>query len=189
MFRCGRRIADETSGRVPLVAMLSFSLVHRQGPEAFVRQALAHGFSGAIVPDLPLEESADFGAVAGQHDFKVVHLVTPTTSPERAKQIAKRSTGFLYCVSVAGITGERTALPAELLGQLHWLREQTTLPLCVGFGISTPEHVRMLRDHCDGIIVGSAFVRCLEAAGPTAEIQAKLSGLARTLRAALDEGN
>jgi tryptophan synthase alpha chain len=187
IFHCARRIADETTRRVPLVAMVSFSIIHRRGAEAFIRQAQQSGFLGAIVPDLPLEESANLSELAGKLDFKLVHLVTPTTSPERAVQIIKRSTGFVYCVSVAGITGERAALPAELLDQLRWLRERTTLPLCVGFGVSKPEHVRMLRDHCDGVIVGSAIVRLLERSGTLDELGTRLTGLARTLRGALDE--
>jgi tryptophan synthase alpha chain len=187
VFTCARRISEETTRRVPLVAMVSFSLIHRRGPEAFLQQARKSGFSGAIVPDLPLEESAGLSELAGKHDFKVIHLVTPTTSPERAARIVARSTGFVYCVSVAGITGERTTLPAELLDQLHWLRERTVLPLCVGFGVSKPEHVRMLREHCDGVIVGSAIVRLLEKAGTVEEMRARLAGLTKSLRGALDE--
>jgi tryptophan synthase alpha chain len=186
VFAAGRRIAEQ-AGRTPLLAMVSFSLVHRQGPEAFVRKALENGFWGAVVPDLPLEESGAFTETAGRHDFKVVHLVTPTTSPERARQIAGRSTGFLYCVSVAGITGERASLPPELIDRLRWLRGQTALPLCVGFGVSTPGHVAMLRDHCDGVIVGSAVVRRLEGAGTVAELRQRLGELGRSLRQALDE--
>ena len=135
-----------------------------------------------------MEEAAEVVAAATARGLKLIQLVTPTTPPERAQAILRQSTGFVYVVSVAGITGERSELPAELLEQLKWLRTQTTLPLCVGFGVSKAEHVRMLRDHCDGVIVGSAVVRCLETAGPVAEMQAKVSGLARTLRAALDEG-
>jgi tryptophan synthase alpha chain len=187
VFACARSIAEETGRKVPLVAMVSFSIVHRRGPEAFLQQARQSGFSGAIVPDLPVSESAALSELAAKHDFKLIHLVTPTTSPTRARQIVQRSTGFVYCVSVAGITGERTAIPPELLDQLRWLREQTSLPLCVGFGISKPEHVRVLRDQCDGIIVGSAFVRCLEGAAGLPQMQEKLATLARTLRAALDE--
>jgi tryptophan synthase alpha chain len=188
VFRCAARIAEEAPRRVPLVAMASFSLVHARKPETFIREAIRSGISGAVVPDLPLEESGRLGDLAKGHDFKLIQLVTPTTSLGRAKQIAQRSSGFLYCVSVTGITGERAALPEELLERLRWLRGQTDLPLCVGFGVSKPEHVRMLRDSCDGVIVGSALVRCLEAKAPPAELQAKLSALARTLKSALDEG-
>jgi tryptophan synthase alpha chain len=167
----------------PLAAMVSYSLIHRRGPEAFLDRAAAAGFSGAIVPDLPFEESEALSRLAAARDFKLIHLVTPTTPRERARDIARRSTGFLYCVSVTGITGERDRLPAELLDQLAWLRRQTDLPLCVGFGISRPEHVRTLREVADGVIVGSAFVRHMEKAGqqPLDAIDAALGDLAQSL--------
>ena len=102
--------------------------------------------------------------------------------------IARRSTGFLYCVSVAGITGERDRLPPELLDQLAWLRTQTALPLCVGFGVSRPDHVHMLRAAADGVIVGSALVRPLEQVGKRKleEIVTEIGELARTLSDALN---
>lgn len=149
---------------VPLACMVSYSLVHHRGPERFVADALSSGFAGAIVPDLPVEEAEGLAQITAKNDFKLIMLVTPTTPRERAVRIAKMSTGFLYCVSVVGITGERSKLPPDLLDQLRWLRTQTPLPLCVGFGISKPEHVRMLRDAADGVIVGSALVRRLEQA-------------------------
>jgi tryptophan synthase alpha chain len=172
----------------PLVAMVSYSLIHRRGGEAFLQQAAAAGFSGAIVPDLPWEESETLSRLAAQCDLKLIHLVAPTTPRERARAIAQRSTGFLYCISVTGITGERDRLPSELREQLAWLRSQTDLPLCVGFGISRPEHVHMLRELADGIIVGSAFVRHLEKAGsqPLDTVGAALGELAQTLAAALN---
>jgi tryptophan synthase alpha chain len=145
----------------PLVAMVSYSLVHRRGPAAFLGQAREAGFSGAIVPDLPVEEAEDLAKRCGRDDFKLIQLVTPTTPRERAQRIAQMATGFLYCVSVVGITGERAQISPHLLEQLRWLRSQTTLPMCVGFGISKPEHVHMLRELADGIIVGSALVRRL----------------------------
>ncbi len=172
----------------PLVAMASFSLIHRRGPDIFVGQAQDAGFSGAVVPDLPLEESATLTEAAARRDFKLIQLVTPTTPPRRACEIARRSTGFLYCVSVTGITGERERLPDQLLQQLAWLRRQTDLPLCVGFGISRPEHVRMLRDVADGVIVGSALVRPLEQAGsrPVDILIDEIAALVRNLSAALN---
>jgi tryptophan synthase alpha chain len=152
--------AGDTRG-VPLVAMVSYSLVHHRGPARFISQARSTGFAGAIVPDLPVEEAEELAKLCAQDDFKLIQLVTPTTPPERARHIAQLSTGFLYCVSVVGITGERAQIPPQLLEQLRWLRTQTDLPLCVGFGISKPEHVRLLREAADGIIVGSALVRHL----------------------------
>ncbi|HTU21953.1 MAG TPA: tryptophan synthase subunit alpha [Gemmataceae bacterium] len=172
----------------PLVAMVSYSLIHRRGAEKFLEQAAAAGFSGAIVPDLPFEESETLSRQAAERDFKLIHLVTPTTPRERARAIARRSTGFLYCVSVTGITGERDRLPPELLEQLAWLRQQTDLPLCVGFGISRPEHVRTVREVADGVIVGSAFVRHLEKAGSQSldGVASTIGALARSLVEALN---
>ena len=113
--------------------------------------------------------------------------MTPTTPRERAIKIVQLSTGFLYCVSVVGITGERSQLPPDLLDQLRWLRTQTTLPMCVGFGISTPEHVRTLREAADGVIVGSAIVRRLEAKKPIEEIVTDVGDLVRRLAEALHD--
>jgi tryptophan synthase alpha chain len=174
--------------QVPLVGMLSYALVNRRGPEAFLAQARAAGFSGAIVPDLPIEESENLAKLAGAHDFKLIQLIAPTTPPERAERIAKISTGFLYYVSVAGITGERDKLPEELVGQLRWLRSLTSLPICVGFGISKPAHARMLREVADGIIVGSALVRRLEEIGarPLEQVTGDIVRLAESLERALN---
>jgi tryptophan synthase alpha chain len=170
---------------VPMVAMVSYTLVHHRGPERYIIDAKAAGFSGAIVPDLPVDEAEDLAKLAASHDFKLILLVTPTTPRERATRIAQLSTGFLYCVSVVGITGERSQLPPDLLDQLRWLRTQTPLPLCVGFGISTPDHVKMLRDAADGVIVGSALVRKLEANKPIDEIVKDVGDLVQQLAAAL----
>jgi tryptophan synthase alpha chain len=185
IFTCVRRL---TECGVPLVGMLSYSLVHRRGPERFLSQAQAVGLCGAIVPDLPVEESEALGRLAAAHDFKLIQLVTPTTPRDRAVRIACASTGFLYCVSVTGITGERDRLPEELVQHLRWLRGQTDLPLCVGFGISRPEHVRSLRDVADGVIVGSALVRRMEQAGtrPLPDIVREVGDLAQSLAEALD---
>ncbi len=182
VFACARRIAD-----VPLAAMVSYSIIHRRGVEKFLDRAKASGFSGAIVPDLPLEESDHLARLAAAREFKLIQLVTPTTPRPRAAEIVKRSTGFVYCVSVAGITGERDRLPAELLDQLGWLRTQTELPLCVGFGVSRLEHVRTLREVADGVIVGSALVRKVEHAGAKTvdAIVDEMVELARSLVAAL----
>jgi tryptophan synthase alpha chain len=193
LLPCVRQLAaspEFTDGRTPLVAMTSFSLIHRRGAETFLDQAQSNGFSGAIVPDLPFEESERLAQLAAVRDFKLIQLVTPTTPRPRARAIAERSTGFLYCVSVTGITGEREQLPAQLLDQLAWLREQTTLPLCVGFGVSKPAHVRMLREAVDGVIVGTALVRQIEQAAtkPLAEVAEAVGALVQALATALNPG-
>src|SRR5205807_1528269 len=109
----------------------------------FLEQAQAAGFSGAIIPDLPIDELAPVSDCAGPRDFKLIQLVTPLTPRERARQIVRLCTGFLYCVSVTGITGERQTIPAALLDQLAWLRTETDLPICVGFGIGAPDQARV----------------------------------------------
>jgi len=145
----------------PLVTMVSYAIVYRHGLERYADELSARGVAGMIVPDLPVEESAALAAVCRARELSLIQLVTPTTPRERAVRIAEMSTGFLYYVSVAGITGERTELPAELVDNVGWLREQTPLPVCIGFGISRPEHVRLLAPVADGLIVGSAIVRRL----------------------------
>ena len=143
----------------PVVTMVSYAIVMRVGPEKYVEQAKAAGVEGAIVPDLPAEEAQSLSKICAAHDFSLIQLVTPTTSAERALSIAETSTGFLYYVSVTGITGERTALPADLVENVQSLREKIDLPICIGFGINQPEHVKMLAPVADGLIVGSAIVR------------------------------
>lgn len=175
------------SGQVPLAGMVSYSLVHHRGPERFLREAQAAGLAGAIVPDLPVEESAAVSQIAAKLDFKLIQLVTPTTPRERAIRIASTSTGFLYCVSVVGITGARATIPPQLLDQLRWLRTQTKLPLCVGFGISKPEHVHMLRGDADGVIVGSHLVRRLDAAKSADELIRDVGEQVQLLAAALTD--
>jgi tryptophan synthase alpha chain len=150
---------------VPLVSMASYSLMFKRGPAAFIDAAKAAGVSGAVVPDLPVEEAEDLSKLAADRDFKLILLVTPTTSPARAAKVVKACSGFVYVVSVVGITGERAKVSAGVPELLARLRTMTDLPLCVGFGVSRPEHVRDLKEIADGVIVGSALVKKLEAAG------------------------
>ena len=148
-----------TDVTMPLVTMVSFSIIHRVGLQAYVDQAKAAGYAGAIVPDLLVEEADRFAEICRSADFSLIQLVTPTTPRDRQIRIAELSTGFLYYVSVTGITGERTKLPADLADNVAWLRERTELPICIGFGISGPEAAATLSPVADGLIVGSAIVR------------------------------
>lgn len=143
----------------PVVTMVSYALVFRRGLEEYAAEAKAAGVAGLIVPDLPVEEAAPLAEVCRREDLSLIQLITPTTPRVRAQRIADLSTGFIYYVSVTGITGERTELPPAIVDNVGWLRTQTDLPICIGFGISKPEHVRMLAPVADGLIVGSAIVR------------------------------
>ena len=150
----------------PLVTMVSYAIVHRHGVDRYLSEAADAGVDGLIIPDLPVEEAEGREGLRAKVDaarLRLIQLVTPTTPRDRAVRIAKSSSGFLYYVSVAGITGERAALPADLTDNVAWLRTQTNLPICIGFGISTPEHVRQLAPVADGLIVGSAIVRRIAA--------------------------
>ena len=172
----------------PLVAMVSYSIVYRHGVGRFVDDARAAGFSGAIVPDLLIEESDELVAACRASDFSLIQIVTPTTPRERARRIAAQTTGFVYYVSVTGITGERAELPSELIENLAWLREQTELPICVGFGISRVEHVRAVRAVADGVIVGSAIVRRIAQldSRPRDEVLDEIESYVKGLIAALE---
>jgi tryptophan synthase alpha chain len=144
---------------MPIVTMCSYAIIYRRGPEAYITDAIKAGVAGAIVPDLPADEAGAFSELCRKHDFSLIQLIAPTTPHDRARRIAEQTTGFIYYVSVAGITGERTELPPEIVDNVAWLREQTDLPICIGFGISRPEHIRQLSPVADGLIVGSAIVR------------------------------
>jgi tryptophan synthase alpha chain len=176
-----------TDIRMPLVSMVSYAIVFRHGLEAYVDDARRSGLAGLIVPDLPIEESAALAKICDDRDISLIQLVTPTTPQDRAIQIANSSSGFIYYVSVTGITGERRELPTDLVSQVAWLREQTELPICIGFGISRPEHVQLLAPVADGIIVGSAFVRHLErlADEPKSQVIPDMLKLAEELQSAL----
>jgi len=173
----------------PLVTMVSYAIVYRHGLEDYVADVRERGIAGLIVPDLPVEESAALAKICQTAGVSLIQLVTPTTPRERQIQIAETSTGFLYYVSVAGITGERTKLPPELVDNVGWLREQTDLPICIGFGISTPEHVKLLAPVADGLIVGSAIVRRVAAAAkrPRDEVLRDVGQYVGDLLAALNE--
>jgi tryptophan synthase alpha chain len=164
IFQTLRTLRAEGSARInetPFVSMVSYAIIHRIGTDRYLHDAAMAGLDGLIVPDLPVEESAVLLQKATQRGLKLIQLITPTTPRERAIQIARLTTGFIYYVSVAGITGERQGLPADLVETVGWLRAQTDLPICIGFGISGPDQVRQLAPVADGLIVGSAIVRRL----------------------------
>lgn len=184
IFDMTRGVAKEIE--TPLVGMVSYAIIFRHGPEQFVADAKAAGFAGLIVPDLLVDESAAFVEICKQADVSLIHLATPTTPTARAVQIAKQSSGFIYFVSITGITGERTELSPDLLDKVRALRAQTTIPICIGFGISTPEHVKLLAPVADGLIVGSAIVRRMTEAAtrPKAEVLREIGEYAAELIAA-----
>lgn len=156
---------------IPLVAMLSYSVVFRYGLDRFIREAKSAGFDGLILPDLPPPEAERVCATVQAGGLDTVLLIAPTTTEARRKEIARLSSGFIYYLSISGITGERDRLPADLEANLRQLKSITDRPVCVGFGINKPEHVKQLAGLADGAIVGTAFVRRMTesaAQGPAA---------------------
>jgi len=150
-----------TDDMPPIFAMVSFAIIFRYGVDNFLTHAAGSGFSGLIIPDLPADEAGEFGARAADSGLDLVQLIAPTTTSERTDSILNAARGFVYCISVAGVTGARQELPTELSSQLQDLRTRTQLPLAVGFGISGPDQVPTLAKAADGVIVGSAIVRLI----------------------------
>lgn len=156
---------------VPLVAMVSFSIVFRHGVEKFVAEARSAGFDGLILPDLPPPEAEKVCGIVRAGGLDTILLVAPTSSKERRREIVRLCSGFVYYLSVSGITGERDGLPADLGENIRQLRGMTALPICVGFGISKAAQVSALRGVAEGAIVGSGLVRRMKehaAEGPAA---------------------
>jgi len=177
VFRTIREVRPKVS--IPLVAMVSFSIVYRYGLERFVAEAKAAGFDGLILPDLPPPEAASVCAKVQAGGLATVLLVAPTTTDKRRREIAELSSGFVYYLSVSGITGERDRLPENIESNLKQLRSVSKRPVCVGFGIAKPEHLAQLAPLADGAIVGSAVVRKITQAmesGAGAEQIAKAVG-------------
>lgn len=143
----------------PMVAMVSYSIVFRYGVERFFADAKAAGFAGILCPDLPPPEAQTVCAKVRSAGLDTVLLVAPTTSSARREEIAKLSSGFVYYLSVAGITGERDTLPADLEANVRQLKSISASPVCIGFGVSQRKHIEQLVGVGDGAIVGTALVR------------------------------
>jgi tryptophan synthase alpha chain len=155
---------------IPLAAMVSYSIVFRYGVARFLTNTKMAGFDGLILPDLPPPEAAGVCAQIRSAGLDTILLVAPTTTPQRRAEITSLCSGFVYYLSVSGITGERKDLPADLRDNVANLKKLTDRPVCVGFGIHKAEHVKQLAEVADGAIVGSAVVRRMKqhaAEGPT----------------------
>ncbi len=146
---------------IPLVLMGYYNPILAYGLKKFVSDALRLGADGFIIPDLPLEESAEFSDAIGDSGMPLIRMLAPTCSPERMQSISAGARGFIYLVSVTGVTGARQSVANGLADLIGSVRHHTDLPVCVGFGISTPEQARAVGMLADGVIVGSACVRAI----------------------------
>ena len=169
---------------LPLVLMTYMNPVLAMGLDTFAKRAADAGVDGVIVPDLSLEDSDEVREVLDARGVDHVQLVAPSTDEARAKEIGRASRGFLYVVARYGTTGTRDALPEDLGARLGILRRVTSLPLAVGFGVTTPDHVRSLvAAGADGIVVGSAIVKFAAEDARPAAVEKFVAGLASALRA------
>ncbi len=162
-----RKILDELKSfrediNVPLVAMTYLNPILAYGIENFAQDAALAGIKGIIVPDMPYEESKIIHPALKAHSIALVQLISLTSPPERVKKLAKASEGFIYAVTVNGITGERSDFTKDLSAHFAHLKSLSTIPVLAGFGISTPDHVKEFGSYADGVIVGSKIVSALE---------------------------
>jgi tryptophan synthase alpha chain len=151
-------LAAAVSGQVPVVFMSYVNPILSYGPERFAADAAAAGARGVILPDLPPEEAGSVADALNARGLATVFMVAPTSSEERIRLICDSSGGFVYCVTLTGITGARAELPEGVGELLDRVKAHTTLPVAAGFGISRPEHLRALAGHADAAVVGSAVV-------------------------------
>ncbi len=152
------QLASEFSGRIPVVLMVYYNCVYAYGQDRFIEAAAKAGVDGLIVPDLPVDEGGEFIEACRSRGVDPILLVAPTSPDERIELIARSASGFIYCVSVAGVTGARTSLSDQLPDFLARVRARTKAPLAVGFGVSTPEHAAEVAKHADGVIIGSRLI-------------------------------
>ena len=145
----------------PIVLMGYFNPILQYGLDEFISKAKSCGVDGIIVPDLPLEESLILLEKCSSNDINLIYLIAPTTSTERIKEICKNGDGFLYCVSVAGITGARTTLSTEGINLVKEVKLHSTVPVALGFGISTKTQLAEVNKHADAGIIGSALVNII----------------------------
>jgi len=170
---------------VPLVLMGYMNPIVRIGVESFVARSADVGVDGFIVPDLPLEEADPLADAAAAKGLSLVLLAAPTTPLDRLRKIGERTRGFLYFVSITGVTGARAALPADLPARLDVVRAASKAPVAVGFGISAPEQAAALAEHADAVVVGSALVaEIARSSGKTDGPVALVRSLAQAVHAA-----
>lgn len=183
IFNIAGKLRDYTD--IPVLLMTYYNPVLRSGLEYFAGRAADSGIDGLIVPDLPVEEDGDLRFAASAAGISVVPLAAPTSTEERIKKITGKADGFIYCVSVTGVTGSRKAISTDLKGFTDMIRKHTGCPLALGFGISGPEMASGVSPFCDALVVGSAIVSAVEEGGGLPEILSRVGRLAGDIKKAV----
>jgi len=180
ILETARRIRQQS--QIPLLLFTYLNPVLRYGFERLATEAKEAGIDGCLLTDLSVEEAGSYVDRMRAHELDTVFLAAPTSTPHRLQLVAQYSTGFIYLVSRTGVTGESSEVPASVPAMVAALRAQSPLPIAVGFGVSRREHVEVLRDHADGIVVGSAIVRLIEEHGASADLEQRLEAFVRELK-------
>jgi tryptophan synthase alpha chain len=175
--------------QVPLVLMTYYNTIHALGEAAFCRGAADAGVDGMIVPDLPPEEAITLQTAAESSGLHVIYLLAPTSTPARRTLVARQCRGFLYYVSLTGITGAKLTDLGEVRRNVETIRRSSKTPVAVGFGIATPEDAAHVAQFADGIIVGSAIVRQIGDHQHGPDLSARIGRFVRSLKAAITSGN
>lgn len=173
----------------PIVLLAYYNCIYRHGERRFMAEAAAAGVNGVVTPDLPPEEAGSLRGAAAEAGIALIPLVAPTSTPQRIKLIGEVAQGFIYCVSVTGVTGARGVLSKALPEFIGQVREAAgpDMPLAIGFGISDGEQARAAADMADGVIVGSALIQALEQASTATEAVQAGAAFVAELRTALDK--
>jgi tryptophan synthase alpha chain len=170
---------------IPIVLFGYYNPIFIYGTERFSKQAKKSGVDGILVVDLPPEESRELRQYTDRADIDFISLIAPTTSSERIGKISQKATGFLYYVSITGVTGTQKPVVSDIKKEMDRIRKQTTMPVVVGFGISTPEQAAEIALHAEGVVIGSAFVRLIEENGNTNNLVNIISSYAKDIKTSL----
>ncbi len=167
---------------IPIVLFGYYNPIFIYGNERFAKRAKETGVDGILVVDLPPEESAELRRYTDRMGIDFISLIAPTTGPERTRKISQHATGFLYYISITGVTGTAKPRVNDVIRDVEGIREVTTLPIAVGFGISTPQQAGEIAPYADGVVIGSAFVRMIEEYRDRVDMVDIISDFARMMK-------
>lgn len=174
-----------TQSQIPLVLMAYYNSIHAFGPEHFCREAVAAGVDGLIVPDMPADEAGPLKGPAAASGLQLIFLLAPTSTAERRAFVARQSNGFVYYVSLTGITGSKLSNLAEVATNVKKIRKVSKTPIAVGFGVATPEDAARVSAIADGVIVGSAIVRQIASGQQEQGMVARVADFVHSLKSAM----